>query len=77
MLNKIHQLEMKICINKLRNTEAKLFSGAYEGEKKKFGKWIAAQKAQEREKMPEKKKESRSQKSVLILLFMVSILSSQ
>lgn len=50
--------------------------GIWKG-KKWFYKWNAIQKAQGRAKMPEKKEDSRSQKSVLILFFMVYILFSQ
>ena len=57
MLSKIHKLEMKTHINKLRRIEAKLLNGAYEGEKGK--------KVQEKEKMLEKKEERRSRNQCL------------
>lgn len=76
MLNKIHKLEMKTCINKLRNTETMLFNGAHEGGKKLVSEMLPRRHRKER-KMPGKKGESTSQKSVLILLLTVFILSSQ
>lgn len=66
----MYKLEMKTGITKLRNTRGKVAQWGIWKEEKVWHEECCSEGTGNREKMPEKTEETRSQKSVLILLFM-------